>query len=72
VPRGVYNLFAQATDNLDVSALFTPLPTNEDASRGAAPRTAAARRIFEIPPYFSRLEYACTDEGTNAFAYETG
>jgi hypothetical protein len=21
---------------------------------------------------FSPLEYACTDEGTNAFAYETG
>jgi hypothetical protein len=32
----------------------------------------AVERIFEIPPYFLPLEYACTDEGTNAFAYETG
>jgi hypothetical protein len=32
----------------------------------------AAEKIFELPVYFFSLEYTCTDEGTNAFAYETG
>jgi len=31
-----------------------------------------AEKIFELPVYFFSLEYACIDEGTNAFAYETG
>ncbi len=35
-------------------------------------RGRVAKRMFEIPPYFFPLEYACTDEGTSAFAYETG
>jgi hypothetical protein len=30
------------------------------------------QQISEILPYFFPPEYACTDEGTNAFAYETG
>jgi hypothetical protein len=30
------------------------------------------KKILAIPPYFFPLEYACIDEGTNAFAYETG
>jgi hypothetical protein len=32
----------------------------------------AVKRIFEIRPYFLPQEYTCTDEGNNAFAYETG
>jgi hypothetical protein len=33
---------------------------------------AAARGIPGIRPYFFPPEYACTNEGTNSFAYETG
>jgi hypothetical protein len=33
---------------------------------------AAAKGTPEIPPYFFPPEYACTDEGTIAFAYEIG
>ncbi len=32
----------------------------------------AVERVFEIRPYFFPLECGCADEGTNAFAYETG
>jgi hypothetical protein len=39
--------------------------------RSLAP-SGAANKIFELPVYFFSLEYTCTDEGTNAFAYETG
>jgi hypothetical protein len=30
------------------------------------------QKIFQIHPYFFPLKYAYTNEGTNAFAYETG
>jgi hypothetical protein len=33
---------------------------------------AAAKGTPEIRPCFFPPEYACTDENTNAFAYETG
>jgi hypothetical protein len=32
----------------------------------------AVEKIFQIHPYFFPLKYACTDEGSDAFAYETG
>jgi hypothetical protein len=41
------------------------------ATRSLAPRWTG-EKILQIHPYFFPLEYACTGEGTNAFAYETG
>jgi hypothetical protein len=47
---------------------------NQSKSAGLSARRLvhsrqAPEKILKIPPYFFPLEFACKDEGTNAFTY---